>query len=338
MGSGASMVPLTWSDPAPPAGYARRAGVVRANPVPRGPIRPLSPTLPLQSPEGTRPYQPIEHYALIGNCHGAALVARDGAIDWCCLERFDAPPVFSRLLDRRRGGFFELRPEEDFEVSRSYLPQTNILETTFATASGMARLIDLMLPPPPEGPPGPELVRILSGVSGRLRFRLRFRPLPGFATAFPPLRVERHLAAAEGCPSLLSDEPLSLEEGCATARFTLSGGAHAAFRLFRAGAATEEDREDVYDRLERARQGWVSWSGIRSYDGPLQDDLVRSALVLKALTYEPSGALVAAPTTSLPEEIGGIRNWDYRFCWLRDSCLAFYALKKFGHVLSLIHI
>ena len=331
MGSGASMVPLTWSDPAPPAGYARRAGVVRANPVPRGPIRPLSPMLPLQSPEGTRPYQPIEHYALIGNCHGAALVARDGAIDWCCLERFDAPPVFSRLLDRRRGGFFELRPEEDFEVSRSYLPQTNILETTFATASGMARLIDLMLPPP-EGPPGPELVRILSGVSGRLRFRLRFRPLPGFATAFPPLRVERHLAAAEGCPSLLSDEPLSLEEGCATARFTLSGGAHAAFRLFRAGAATEEDREDVYDRLERARQGWVSWSGIRSYDGPLQDDLVRSALVLKALTYEPSGALVAAPTTSLPEEIGGIRNWDYRFCWLRDSCLAFYALKKFGHV------
>ncbi|SUE63133.1 glycoside hydrolase family 15 protein [Roseomonas gilardii] len=294
----------------------------------------MSPTLPPQAPDGIRPYQPIEHYALIGNCHGAALVARDGAIDWCCLERFDAPPAFSRLLDRRRGGFFELCPEEEFEVSRSYLPQTNILETTFATASGMARLIDLMLPPQEEGEgaPGPELVRILSGVSGRLRFRLCFRPLPGFATAFPPLRVEGHRAMAEGCPSLLSDEPLVLEDEGAVARFTLSGGGHAAFRLFRAGAATVEDRVDVYDRLERARQGWISWSGTRSYHGPLQDDLVRSALVLKALTYEPSGALVAAPTTSLPEEIGGIRNWDYRFCWLRDSCLAFYALKKFGHV------
>ncbi len=277
-----------------------------------------------------RPYQPIEAYGLVSNCHGCALVARDGSIDWACLERFDAPPVFSRLLDRRRGGFFALAPELPFESARLYLPGTNILETTFTCAAGAATVHDFMLAPEP-GRSLPCLVRLVSGVSGEVPMRAVYRPLAGFSERFPSLEPFPGGARAEGLPDLVADLPLSIEGGQALARFTIAHGAEHAFALHPGGA---DGRETARPRvlMEAARRAWTGWSASAAYDGPLADELLRSALTLKALTYAPSGAIVAAATTSLPEEIGGIRNWDYRFCWIRDACLSFYVLKKFGMV------
>jgi GH15 family glucan-1,4-alpha-glucosidase len=277
-----------------------------------------------------RPYQPIEAYGLISNCHGCALVARDGSIDWACLSRFDAPPVFSRLLDRRRGGFFALAPEGPFESARLYLPGTNILETTFTCATGAATVHDFMLAPEP-GRTLPCLVRLVSGVSGAVPMRAVYRPLAGFSESFPTLVPIPDGAGAEGLPDLIADLAVAVEDGAAVARFTIEHGGEQAFALYSSGAG---DREALRPRalMETARRAWIGWSAGAAYDGPLADQLLRSALTLKALTYEPSGAIVAAATTSLPEEIGGVRNWDYRFCWIRDACLSFYVLKKFGMV------
>ena len=274
-----------------------------------------------------RPYQPIEAYALLSNCEGCALVARDGSIDWACLERFDADPTFSRLLDRRLGGFFTLQPAERFEAARHYLGRTNVLETTFTTEHGFVTLHDFMVGP--EGGEGrPRLVRLVTGVSGRVPMIAAYRPLAGFDGAPPPLAVAAGRVTAPGCPGLVSDADFRTEDGLAVARFTLEGRQERSFALY-AGAGPETP-PDARALMEATRRAWVLWTRDAAYAGPLAGELTRSALVLKALTYAPTGAIVAAATTSLPEEIGGIRNWDYRFCWIRDACLSFYVLKKFG--------
>jgi len=274
-----------------------------------------------------RDYQPIEAYALLGNCEGCALVARDGSLDWACLERFDADPSFSRLLDRRRGGYFIIRPEGTYETTRQYLSRTNILQTTFTTADGFVHLYDFMV-----GPEGdedrPRLVRLVSGLSGHVPMVALYRPLAGFAESFAPLRVDAGRITAEGCPGLVSDADFALEEEVAAARFTLGRGESRAFALYL--DEPPEAPPDAFALMEEVRRAWVLWTQDSAYVGPLADELMRSALVLKMLTYEPTGAIVAAATTSLPEEVGGIRNWDYRFCWIRDACLSFYVLKKFG--------
>ncbi|MFC4175454.1 glycoside hydrolase family 15 protein [Microvirga sp. GCM10011540] len=277
-----------------------------------------------------RSYRPIEDYALIGNGFGSALVARDGSIDWCCLTRFDAPPVFSRLLDRIRGGFFQIVPEEPHEVSRAYLPSTNILETTFKTSGGTAKLTDFMLMPH-DGSPRPLLVRLVSGLAGEIALRAVYRPHAGFAQTFPPLAVDGEKVSAPGCPAFLSDTPFAEKDGAACARLHVHEGSEHVFCLFDEDAS-EISCPSASELLQHARTRWSDWVQDANYAGPLEQELIRSALVLKALTYQPTGAMVAAPTTSLPEVVGGVRNWDYRFCWLRDSCLAFYALKKFGYV------
>ncbi len=274
-----------------------------------------------------RPYQPIEAYALLGNCEGCALVARDGAIDWACLERFDADPTFSRLLDRRRGGHFTLQPAERFETARQYLSRSNILETTFTTESGFVTLHDFMVGPE-GGEDRPRLVRLVTGVSGRVPMIAVYRPLAGFAEEAAPLTVTGGRVAAPGCPDLVSDAGFEPADGRAVARFTLEGGQDRCFALY-LGTAPETP-PDARALLELTRRAWVLWTQGAAYTGPLADELMRSALVMKGLTYAPTGAMVAAATTSLPEEIGGIRNWDYRFCWIRDACLSFYVLKKFG--------
>ena len=276
-----------------------------------------------------RPYRPIEDYALISNCRGCALVARDGAIDWACLSRFDAEPVFSRLLDRRRGGFFAIRPEEDFETARLYLRRTNILETTFTTATGIVTLHDFMLPTDGNSA-RPSLVRLVTGVSGTVAMEAVYRPLAGFSESFAPLRIGEHRVGAAGCPVLAADAHFEEEDGVALARFALGGLEDRSFALYAEEPGT--GAPDARALMETARRAWTGWAASATYRGPLSDELTRSALVLKALTYEPTGAIVAAATTSLPEEVGGVRNWDYRFCWIRDACLSFYVLKKFGMV------
>lgn len=276
-----------------------------------------------------RPYQPIEAYALLSNCEGCALVARDGSIDWACLERFDAAPTFSRLLDHRKGGYFTLHPTECFETARQYLSRTNILETTFTTRSGIVTVHDFMVGPE-NGRARPSLVRLVTGVSGSVPMEAVYRPLSGFAESFAPLHIENGTITADRQPSLVSDLAFADEDGVAMARFTIGGGEERSLALY--PGAVQEAVPDPRDLMEEARRAWTLWTEDAAYVGPLADELMRSALVLKALTYAPSGAIVAAATTSLPEEIGGIRNWDYRFCWIRDACLSFYVLKKFGMV------
>jgi alpha,alpha-trehalase len=278
----------------------------------------------------TRDYQRIEDYALLSNCRGCALVARDGSIDWACLERFDAEPVFSRLLDRRRGGFFVVQPDAPFETQRLYLARTNILETTFTTDSGVLTLHDFMIAPE-SGQALPSLIRLVTAVSGHVPVRAVYRPLAGFAKSFGALTIAGDRVSGDGLPCLTSEAAFTLEDGCAVARFTLEGGDARSFALFTAGTEPANTLP-ARDLMERARRAWAGWTAGALYDGPFADELTRSALTLKALTYEPSGAIVAAATTSLPEEIGGVRNWDYRFCWIRDACLSFYVLKKFGMV------
>ncbi|WP_279477573.1 glycoside hydrolase family 15 protein [Aureimonas sp. SK2] len=281
---------------------------------------------------GERPYQAIEDYALLSNCHGCALVARDGSIDWACLKRFDAAPAFSRLLDRQRGGWFSIRPEGDFETERLYLAHTNILQTTFTAATGVLTIHDFMLAPR-EGKAMPSLVRIVAATAGEVPVEVSYRPLAGFAERFGELRLSPDRIEGEGLVCIARDLPRGFapEDGRAVCRFSLKAGEEVAFALFPEGS---EIAWPCPPRalMDMAREAWTNWSTDAAYHGPMRDELLRSALTLKALTYAPSGAIVAAATTSLPEEIGGIRNWDYRFCWIRDACLSFYVLKKFGMV------
>lgn len=279
------------------------------------------------SDPGERPYQPIEAYALIGNCEGCALVARDGSIDWACLERFDAEPTFSRLLDRRRGGHFTIRPAGRYETTRQYLSRSNILETTFTTRDGFVTLHDFMVGPE-GGPDRPRLVRRVSGMSGQVPMVVAYRPFAGFVERFARPAIDGGRVVTPGCPSLLADVALAPDGDGATVRFTLAAGQERSFSLYT--DTLPKAPPDTRTLMERTRKAWVLWTQDAAYTGPLADELIRSALVLKALTYAPTGAIVAAATTSLPEEIGGIRNWDYRFCWIRDACLSFYVLKKFG--------
>ncbi|CAO4157122.1 hypothetical protein DHODJN_25130 [Methylorubrum extorquens] len=179
----------------------------------------------------TRPYQPIEAYALLSNCEGCALVARDGGIDWACLKRFDADPSFSRLLDKTRGGHFTIRPTERFETVRQYLSRSNILETTFTTQTGFVTLHDFMVGP--EGGTGrPLLVRLVTGVSGCVSMIAEYRPLAGFAEDFAPLAVEGHRVTAPGCPGLVAEADFAAEGELAAARFTLEGGQACGFALY----------------------------------------------------------------------------------------------------------
>lgn len=296
------------------------------------PSEPLAlPALEGEAEPAGRDYRPIADYAFLGDGHGSALVARDGSIDWAALPRFDAEPVFSRLLDRRRGGFFQVRPAEACTVTRAYRPGTMILETRFRTARGEVLLTDALVAGPPSGQGPDRLLRRVEGLVGEVVMVARHQPLAGFATAFPALRLTPGLVDMAEGPSLATDVEFSPAGEAALARFTLAAGAARHFLLGDAASAAQE-LPGFQALLDEAARRWGEWSRGATYAGPWREMVERSALVLKGLTYTPTGAMVAAATTSLPEEVGGIRNWDYRFCWLRDSCLAFYALKKHGQV------
>ncbi len=307
------------------------------------------PTVPANTSDGPAPastveapagdYLPLREYALIGDCHGAALVSRVGSIDWCTFVRFDAAPVFCRLLDAARGGSFSIQPAVRFEAERRYLPDTNIVETTFRTTRGSVRLTDFMPLGRREGSSLHDyvtleapaaLVRIIEGIDGQVPMRITFDPTSDYGAHRPTLAtMESGVTSSDGT-QLRARMDFRIEDGRGAVcdLEVATGDRH---ELLAHAAMTRVPVEPPSELLRITGAFWREWSGYNRHSGPHRDAVLRSALVLKLMTYAPTGALIAAPTTSLPEVIGGERNWDYRYCWLRDSALTLYALSVLGY-------
>lgn len=292
-------------------------------------------------------YRPLEDYALIGNTHTAALVSTGGSIDWCCLPHFDSPAVFLRLLDAERGGYFEVAPVGRFAARRVYAGDSAVLVTTFETDRGRVRVTDFMHAQDiarsrlgVDDAHCHRVLRLVEGVEGEVDIVMRFRPTPDYARERATLDIaaRRVVGQTSRARFLLELPPVATIEsdsgGDVRASARLRGGERAWFVLsFMEGAALGEDLacSNPDDLLSETRASWANWSSQCTYEGPYHELVRVSARVLKLLTFAPTGALVAAPTTSLPEELGGVRNWDYRFAWLRDSALILHALQSIGY-------
>src|SRR4051794_27697720 len=275
----------------------------------------------------------IEDYALIGDLESAALVGRNGSIDWLCLPRFDSGACFAALLGDGRHGRWLLTPSGELRATaRRYRPGTLVLETEFETADGAVRVIDFM-PRRGSGPPG--VMRIVGGVRGRVPMRMELRVRPDYATIWPWVERASDGAIATAGPDAFrvsTPLPLQIEDGIVSAEFVAVEGARE--RLTLIWHLSYEDApavEDADSALARTEAWWREWSGRCRYEGAYGEQVLTSLIVLKAMTSETTGAVIAAPTTSLPEDIGGVRNWDYRYCWLRDSVLALEALLDAGY-------
>jgi GH15 family glucan-1,4-alpha-glucosidase len=281
----------------------------------------------------------IGEYALLSDCRSAALVSRDGSVDWLCVPRFDGPSVFCRLLDPA-GGHFAIRPVGEFQVSRRYLPQTLVLETTFTTARGTAVLTDALAAGPNErghhlGAHSPGLLlRSLACTRGEIQAEVSYAPRPEYGLIQPVLvPVPGGLAARGGANRLFVSTSVGfgVDDATATARVRLVAGQAATFALGHGDVAGPPlapwTAEEITGQLDDTVESWRSWSVIhQTYDGLWRELVHHSGRVLKAMTFAPTGAIVAAPTTSLPETIGGERNWDYRYTWVRDASLTMEAL------------
>ncbi len=283
-------------------------------------------------------YQPIENYGVIGDLHTVALVSVDGSIDFMCFPEFDSPSVFAALLDHERGGHFRIAPVmEDVRHKQIYLPDTNVLITRFLAENGVAEVSDFM-PIESEGW-AHNLVRRAKTVRGEIRYRMVCAPRFDYGRAGH--KVERRekevLFYSEGSDKtalrLRTDAPLRVENGAAIAEFTLRAGESMAFVLEQAVEGEESpacDPDYVTDAFKETVSFWRRWVSRSRYQGRWREMVNRSALVLKLMTSQRYGSLVAAPTFSLPEEVGGARNWDYRYTWIRDASFTLYALLRLG--------
>ncbi len=282
-------------------------------------------------------YVPLREYAAIGDGRTVALVASDGSLDWLCLPNLDSPSAFGSILDPKKGGSFVLAPEAPFTARRRYLPDTNVLEATFETEEGAVRVTDAMLLPSSGLAPGRELARRVGGLAGRVP--MRWQVEPRFEYGDRPAAIARHggTPVATGGRDALAvsawgaGDPV-LDERSISGSFAAAPG-QVAFVVVTAAHREPlvfPSRAEVESRLEETIAFWRGWVAGRTYDGPWRKAVIRSALALKLLIHSPSGAIAAAATASLPEQIGGERNWDYRFCWVRDSAFTLHALMQLG--------
>ncbi|HXG42794.1 MAG TPA: glycoside hydrolase family 15 protein [Dehalococcoidia bacterium] len=277
-------------------------------------------------------YRPIEDYGAVGDMRTAALISSGGSVDWLCLPRFDSPSVFAALLDDARGGRFRLAPRGRFASRQHYLEDTNVLVTTFTSSEAEVAVIDFMT----VDAPSPELVRVARCLRGAAHMEIEFAPALDYARGHTTLQpLGAHAVLASSGPQALdlsSSVPLIVLDGTAGASFLLREGEAAAFALQWEGTSPPPlAMEAVEGKLRRAVDFWREVSREWTYRGYWPDLVKRSLLALHLLLYAPSGAMCAALTTSLPEHLGGGRNWDYRYCWLRDSAFAIDLFHRLGH-------
>jgi GH15 family glucan-1,4-alpha-glucosidase len=275
----------------------------------------------------------IEDYALIGDCETAALVGRDGSIDWLCVPCFDSAACFAALLGTPEHGRWLLAPAARvLAVRRRYRPDTLVLETEFETEAGVVALIDCM----PVRADTPHLVRLVEGRRGTVPMRLELVIRLDYGSLIPWVRrTEDGILAVAGPSALRLRTPVALrgEDFRTLADFTVGEGQRIPFTLaWHPSWQAEPPAPDPEEAIEHTERWWREWSGRCTYWGEWREPVVRSLITLKAMTYAPTGGLVAAVTTSLPEQPGGVRNWDYRYCWLRDATFALYALMIGGYV------
>jgi GH15 family glucan-1,4-alpha-glucosidase len=283
-------------------------------------------------------FVPLREYAAIGDGRTVALVARDGSIDWLPLPDLDSPSVFAAVLDPGKGGRFSLEPDAPYEATRRYAPDTNVLETTFTTSEGTVRVTDALLFHGPGLSPLRELVRVVEGLAGTVPIRWTVEPRFGYGAT--PARITARdggAIASAGADAIavrsFDAGPLDIGPDRISGRVDVAAGATAILAMSSSHAEpiVFPGRDELLTRLDATRDAWRRWSESIAYEGPFRDAVLRSGLALKLLVFAPSGAIAGAATTSLPEEIGGERNWDYRFSWIRDSAFTLGAFLSMGY-------
>ena len=272
-------------------------------------------------------YKPIESYGVIGDLHTVALVGVDGSIDWCCLPYFDSPSLFAAILDDQKGGFFKIAPLHYKQHKQMYLPDSSVLLTRFLSAQGVGEVVDFMpIGETKQGRTTHQIVRVVRAVRGTVRFRLECQPAFDFARRPHQVVLEGRGAVFTAGPmkfALISRFPLASGPQGVMLEFVLQPGECTTFILQQLenehNEALLEARLTGEALLTETLQYWRRWLAQCRYTGRWREIVYRSAMILKLMTFAPTGAIVASPTCSLPEEIGGVRNWDYRYTWIRDA-------------------
>src|SRR5947209_8956964 len=327
----------------PDRGHRRRREEVRSH------VRALRPTRRLSAPRlsGARPrlpgmkrkdgFAPIGSYAALGDGRTVALVAADGSVDFMSLPTIHAPTTFAALLDPENGGRFTLAPKSRFEASRRYVGRTNVLETTYRTGGGVVRVTDALTLQDGGLLPWVEHARRVEGLDGKVEIEWRVEPRFDWGRETPRIVRRNGMLVASGADAEIAVHAwdageLTPEDAAIAGSFEISSGGSALLALV--ASANEPlhapSREHVEARLDATIAVWERWLGMWAYDGPWEEEVARSALALKLLVYAPEGSIAAAPTTSLPEVVGGRKNYDYRYAWVRDSAFTLDALMRLG--------
>jgi GH15 family glucan-1,4-alpha-glucosidase len=293
-------------------------------------------------------YCPIDDYAIIGDCRAAALISRGGSLDWLCLPRFDSPSIFGAILDARHGGRFAVQPRDPFTTTRRYVGDSNVLETTFATTTGTARVTDVMAVASESDRAGElwpdhEILRKVECTAGHVLMEVVFDPRPDYGRSVPRIKRQPGLGwiTEHGAQVLVLESDIPLRQDARqpgiNGTVALQQGDSRMLSLAfdeRTPAVRPSCGPAADAQLARSIRWWEAWARHLRYQGPYRSAVMRSALTLKLLTFAPSGAVIAAPTTSLPEALGSVRNWDYRYCWLRDASLTLRALLDLGYTIE----